>query len=137
VPVKLPVVRTTLPPPPPPPFLVDEFAPLAPPPPPPTSNWLVPGMVIPLAKVRLAVVLVVPLPRRIMVTRLASTFVVQLPAPLRTLTVATLSMMPPWRVPPLRVMALLRVREPLLPTEMVWLPELMVIVPALESEEAV
>ncbi len=40
-------------------------------------------------------------------------------------------------VPPLRVMALLRVREPLLPTEMVWLPELMVIVPALELEEAV
>jgi hypothetical protein len=46
-------------------------------------------------------------------------------------------MMPPWRVPPLRVMALLRVREPLLPTEMVWFPELMVIVPALELEEAV
>jgi hypothetical protein len=76
-------------------------------------------MVIPLARVRLAVVLVVPLPRRIMVTTLASTNVLEVPLPLSTLTVATLSMMPPWRVPPLRVMALLRVREPLLPTEMV------------------
>jgi hypothetical protein len=94
-------------------------------------------MVIPLARVRLAVVALVPLPRRIMVTPLASTFVLELPAPLSPLTVATLSMMPPWRVPPLRVMALLRVREPLLPTEMVWFPELMVMAPALELEEAV
>jgi hypothetical protein len=34
-------------------------------------------------------------------------------------------------------MALLRVREPLLPTEMVWLPELMVMVEVLLLEEAV
>ena len=62
---------------------------------------------------------------------------VEVPAPLRSLTVATLSMMPPWRVPPLRVMALLRVKAPLLPTEMVWLPELIVMVEVLLSEEAV
>ena len=72
-----------------------------------------------------------------MVTPLASTFVLEVPLPVSPLTVATLSMMPPWRVPPLRVMALLRVREPLLPTEMVWLPELMVMVELLELEEAV
>jgi len=94
-------------------------------------------MVTPLARVRSAVVSVVPLPLRIMVTPLASTNVLEVPAPLRLLTVATLSMMPPWRVPPLRVMALLRVKAPLLPTEMVWLPELIVMVEVLLSEEAV
>jgi hypothetical protein len=72
-----------------------------------------------------------------MVTPLASTFVLEVPLPVSPLTVATLSMMPPWRVPPLRVMALLRVREPLLPTEMVWLPELMVMAEVLLLEEAV
>jgi hypothetical protein len=47
-------------------------------------------------------------------------------------------MIPPWRVPPLRVMALLRVREPLLPTEMLCVvPEPMVMVELLELEEAV
>jgi hypothetical protein len=76
-------------------------------------------METPLAKVRLAVVALVPEPRRMMVTPLASTKVLDVPAPLRPLTVATLSITPPRRVPPPRVMALLKVRVAVLPTEMV------------------
>ncbi len=137
VPDKLPVVRTTKPPPPPPPS-VRLLLPPPPPAPPPTSNWLASATLTPLARLRLAVVALVPLPRRIMVTPLASTSVLEVPLPLRSLTVATLSMMPPWRVPPLRVMALLRVWAPLLPTEMVWVtPESIEMSEVLELEEAV
>ena len=67
VPDKLPVVRTTKPPPPPPPLIRLDLPP-APPAPPPTSNSLALVMVTPLARVRLAVVALVPEPRRIMVT---------------------------------------------------------------------
>jgi hypothetical protein len=94
-------------------------------------------METPLARVRLAVVLAVPDPLRIMVTPLTSTYVVELPAPLSPLTVATLSMMPPWRVPPLSVMALLRVRVALLPAAMVYVSEeLTVMFPAAVAEDA-
>jgi hypothetical protein len=94
-------------------------------------------MVTPLARVRLAVVALVPLPRRIMVTPLASTDVVDVPLPLRPLTVATLSITPPLRVPPPRVMALLRVRVALLPAAMVYVSEeLTVMFPAAVAEDA-
>jgi hypothetical protein len=93
-------------------------------------------METPLAKVRLAVVALVPDPLRMMVTPLASTKVLELPAPLRPLTVATLSITPPWRVPPPRVMALLKVRVAVLPTAMVYVSEeLTVMVPVAEAEE--
>jgi hypothetical protein len=54
-----------------------------------------------------------------MVTPLASTKVLDVPAPLRPLTVATLSITPPLRVPPPRMMALDKVRVAVLPTAMV------------------
>ena len=72
-----------------------------------------------------------------MVTPLVSTEVVDVPAPLRPLTVATLSITPPLRLPPSRTMALVKVRVAVLPTPMVYESGVLtVIVPTADSEEA-